>query len=287
MYLRWYRAENFDASPVVRISRDGKNTQEFSITEAPGFEKGAVYDFAPGPRGEMYLLAARTADRRHVVRFRESGEFDSSFVLEPHIEPDKIAVFASGEFLVSGRELSAAASELTGRFLLAIYDPRGQFVREISLPRDISIVQGSEGAKSNAGEEDVESVYAGTSVVTADDGNIYLMRPTTAPTVYVISPGGAVVRRLALSAPGEHFQPSTMKVAVGTIAVQFSKKKKDGTLELELFSVFDAQNGERLGSYLSTPEIGGAWVCYTADGFAFLGSTGTPRRLSLIQASPY
>ena len=277
VYLRKYQLTDFEATPIVKISQEGKPEATFEIRSAPGFEKGAAYDFAVGLQGEVYLLAAKRIGEWHIVKFNPDGRYDSTFTLEPFLEPRQLAVFPSGEFLVSGKELSEKDKEPTGKLLTAIYDRLGRLMWEVSLPRDVE-----------AGLEEAQAVALSlTTAVAADDGNIYLMRATASPRVYVISPGGSVLRRLVIPPPAEDFRPITMKTAGGRIAIQFEEDSPAGTGALELFSVVDAQTGEKFADYLSTPETGGTFACYTPSGFTFLATRGEPLRLTIIQATPY
>jgi hypothetical protein len=279
VYFRKYQRD-FDASPVVRVSRDGKQRADFSIRKAPGFEKGRTDDVAVGLTGEVYILGANAVGKLHIVTFSRDGSYDSSFELAPVLDANHFAVFPSGEFLIAGEELSEKDRKPTGKPLLALYDRRGRFVHEISLPRDVEEVTVADEA--GKGYE-----FSLTHVGPAEDGNIYLMRRIAAPTVYVISPAGAVLRRLVIPPPAEDFEPLTMKVGGGKVVVQFEKKTPEGPTAEEIFSVFDALTGEKFADYSSTPEVGGAWACYTADGFTFLGIAKTqPYQMTLVRAVP-
>jgi hypothetical protein len=187
VYLRWYQKEYLHGSPIAKISSDGKKTAVISIQSAPGFEEGAAYNFAVSPQGEVYLLGAKSVAERHVVKFNNEGKFDSVFLLEPFLEPYHIAIFASGELLVSGQELSPLDGKPTGRLLLAVYDRSGKFLREVSLPRDIALPAEQASGKV---AEDAEAAFSLGNLHAADDGNIYLMRATENPIVYAIAPGG-------------------------------------------------------------------------------------------------
>lgn len=111
------------------------------------------------------------------------------------------------------------------------------------------------------------------------------MRSTADPLIYVISPAGTRLRILVITAPSEKFRPVTMKVAGGKVVVQFEENHPVGSSAAQIFSLVDALSGEKIADYLSTPEIGGAFACYTADGFTFLGSKRGQRTLQ--HTTPY
>jgi len=276
VYFRRYQRD-FDASPIVRVSRDGKQKANFSIRSAPGFEQGSTEDLAVDLGGEVYILGAKEVGKWHIVRFSRDGNYDSSFELAPGVAANHFAVFPSGEFLVAGEELSEKDRKPTGKPLLALYEPTGRFVREISLPRDVQEVPVAGQTQD----------FGLTHVAPAEDGNIYLMRRIATPIIYVISPAGTVLRRLVVPPPAEDFEPTTMKVGGGKVVIQFEKKTPAGPTAQEIFSVVDALSGEKVADYSSTPEVGGAWACYTPDGFTFLGIAKTqPYQLTLVRAVP-
>ncbi|MFQ5777746.1 MAG: hypothetical protein ACE5IP_07035 [Terriglobia bacterium] len=279
VYVRKYQRD-MHASPILRISRAGKPEGSFTIRDAPGFEAGQTDDLAVGLRGEVYILGLKEAWKWHIVKFSRDGEYRSLLELEPFLEAHSFAVFASGEFLVAGEQLveSERGPKRTGIPLLALYDSSGEFIREISLPRDVA-PKGEDTGRINPSL---------TDAVPADDGNIYLMRRAPSPVVYVISSAGTVLRRLVIAPPTEGFEPLTMKVAGGRIVIQFREKKRSGSFEQQIFSVVDALTGEKFADYWSTPETGGIWACYSADGFTFLGTTQTePLQMTLVHATPY
>lgn len=135
VYVRYYQGASIDAMPIVKISPEGRFVASFAIKSIPGFEKGALYGFAVDVSGKVYLLAARTAEEREVVKIREDGKYDSSFKLDPLLEGHQLTVFPSGELLVSGEELSPGDRKPTGRPLLALYDRGGKFLGEITKGR--------------------------------------------------------------------------------------------------------------------------------------------------------
>lgn len=283
VYFRMHHNTDFYGQPITKISREGKSAKPFSIRSAPEFEKGATYDWAVGSSGDVFLLGAKTIGERHIVKFSRDGEYESVFLLEPYLEPRHIAAFPSGELLVSGSELSPRDREPTGKLLLALYDRRGKFVREISLPRDAEIPGEPTGEPTGERIEGAGYAFSHSTAVAADDGNIYLMRGTTTPVVYVLSPAGTVLRRLVIQPPAQDLRVSTMKAAGGRIAIQFLQVDSEGRTEKDIFLMVDAVTGEKFANYVSTPGTGGVWACYTPEGFTFLGSKGKPPRMSLIK----
>jgi len=116
----------------------------------------------------------------------------------------------------------------------------------------------------------------------ADDGNIYLMRAGEKPLILVISPAGELVRRLTLDPPGPEYQGHSFSVAGGMIIMAFFKpnndKQNSGT---KLYSLYDAETGERQLDYDPPPDAG-IFACYTPNQFTFFGIRGDG--ISIIHA---
>lgn len=275
VYVRYYVRRALAALPILRIAPDGKPTGTFNLRAASGFEQATAYDFDVGPRGEVYILAETQPKPkgklvRSIVRFTSEAKYDSAFELEPFLEAHHLAVFSTGEFLLAGEELSERDGKPTGRPLQAVYDATGRFVREISLPRDIQIASGPDGASQDEGQ----SLHTLTEAVAAEDGNIYLMRRTLNPLVYVVSPAG-LVRRFVVPAPAQGFHPVTLKVSSGKIVIQFNEKERSSSFIQGIYLALDAYRGEKYAEYWDTPDTGNIWACYRPQGFTFVGVNKT------------
>ncbi len=280
LYLRFYGGPKVEP-PVVKVTHEGAMGTNFAIRSVPGFEKGVARDFTVTVGGEIYLLAARRVGEQEIVELQEDGKFASSFRIQSNLDAQQVAAFPSGELLIAGAELAAEGGLPTGRPLLALYDGSGEFVREISLPRDVQFQKQEEAADDTA-----ESWVSLSNAEAADDGNVYMLRPGPVPTVYVISPAGAVLRRLEIAPPGEGFEAGMLKVAGGQIAIEFYADNPKGPGSIFVYSVVGTDDGVKVADYVEPKEAGGIWSCYTPDGWTFLSSEGTPPKMTLVRASP-
>ncbi|MFQ5777102.1 MAG: hypothetical protein ACE5IP_03755 [Terriglobia bacterium] len=314
LYIRSHQPLRALAAPVSKITRDGKRAAVFTLASAPGFEEGMFGDFAVDIRGKVYLLAMNKKGVA-IVAYDSDGGYDSTIKPEGLFGPAQLAVFPSGEFLASGEKLDERLYG-TGEPFTAIFDRNGKLIKELSLPQDIwkqppsddgtekvtpsedgeadekdaplpQDAQGEtpEGAVSIEKEQFSRALSVGMAVP-AEDGNVYLMRATPDPLIYVIAPGGTVLRRLVIARPSEHSDPSTLHVAGGKLVVQFSEYDPTGKFKRSLFAVANAESGETLSYYVTGPEVGGALACYTPNGFTFLGSN-VAGQLILITTYPY
>jgi len=303
IYARGYLPRKPAAAPVLKFSAEGNRVAIFDIQAAPGFEQLGLGDFAVGLRGQVYMLAIKSKDEQDIVVFGKDGQHQSTIELKPLFMGEQLAVFLSGEFLVSGRKLSEKRQPTSDRFT-AIYDRSGRLVKELDLQEESKIttqklgsdVKQAEDADTvarkqqaaadarKAEEELAKSIDLGTAEP-AEDGNVYLLHPASKPIIYVISPAGELVRRLVIPPPSENYAPIAMKVGGGRMVIQFEKYDPERKSSRRIFSLLDAESGEKIADYVSPPEIGGALACYTPNGFTFLTST-QDRKLALLRAVP-
>jgi len=275
LYFRVYSKE-FDASPVESVSLDGKR-RSYSIRAVEGFQKAVVYDFTAGSNGEVLFLVARQPNRYEIVRLDRDAKLHSSFVLTNTLDPRQVAAFPSGDLLVSGLALSETEGHPTGEALTAIYNRAGRLVREVSLPRDIRLEEGASGSDA----------LDLTTATAAEDGNVYLMRPGPAVSVYAVSPLGQVLKRFRIRSNDEGFRPTYATLWAGRIMILFEESKpKPNQQAQRFFSVHDHETGEHLFDYFVTPEVRGAFGCTSGDALWFLTAEGDQPKLTLVRAAP-
>jgi hypothetical protein len=278
------------AQPVTRISADGKHLTTFSLNSVPGISpQSSIDSYAVTPRGEVFVLAHDGRASEFII-FRDDGQFDSANKLDLYIYSAHFAVFPTGEFLVRGIEASGPSRERQRTPSTALLDRNGRFLKEVTLPDEIPF---KSRAEFNDREEFRKQDRAAKEAVwfsqafSADDGNVYLVRPARPLSVDVISPGGEIVRRLSLKPPDPSFQVGSLKVAGGKVVVEYFQKTpgdSQNRISNLTYSVFDAESGEKVYDYYWPTEPAGFFACYTPNYFTFLavGEDG----LSLIHAAP-
>lgn len=147
----------------------------------------------------------------------------------------------------------------------------------------------AEPAAKKTAAQQWEETLAFTKMSAALDGNVYLMRPSRPPVVYVISAAGEVLRRLEPEVPGEGYQPLDMAVGDGQIAIFFWKPASDPRqtdIRQQVYSLYNAITGERIASYQVNPAGAGTPVCYSVrDGFTFFRA-GTTGKAEIVHAKP-
>ena len=164
----------------------------------------------------------------------------------------------------------------------AIFDRNGKLLKEISVSGDVKGYNVKE--HNDSADQSIKTVGLGDEIP-ADDGNIYLMRKTDKNLLRVISHAGEVVRKLSLVPPHEGWDGYRYVVAGGKIVMESMKlEAQEVNSSTVLYSIYDAESGERQIDYEITPEITGKFACYTPNQFTFL--TFQDSALSIIHAVP-
>jgi hypothetical protein len=296
---------------VIKISREGKVQASISPSARPQFSDAGFDPFAVDLRGNLYWVAYQTKKYKDkameygevsLVVFDEEGNYDSVIRLDNLLAPRQLAVFPSGEFLISGERLDEEQRG-TGQPFTAIFDRAGRLMKELELPDDIEeqreelrsavdprMEQQTAGDQLPAPKPQGQAVPAQTNplpskteqfqlalsrgkAVAADDGNIYLMRAISPPVIYVIAPGGGVARRLSLKPPDPDALPLEMKVAGGRVAMMFVTPDTKGRLTKHTLVIANTESGEVIAHYPTGAEVGGALACYSPDAITFLSAT--------------
>ena len=241
--------------------------------------------------GAARLASPRwSRDAPWLTVFSAEGKLKSRVQLDPPgFLPYQLAVFPSGELLVSGLEHVHSRLALGPcKSFTAIYDKNGHLQKRLSLPEDAEIDADAERGDSRYAHGPMfgNMAVAFGRARLGDDGNVYLMSRTSPATVYVISSSGELLRTLRIE-PADHGQmPYEMRVAEGRIVVEFSLSCSADHCEGWSFTVADATTGQKLSDYGDDKSLGGVFACYSArpERFTFL-TVGDDNKLQMIEAS--
>ena len=216
-------------------------------------------------------------DGMSLARFTAEGKLESRTKLDgpahPMTLPYQMAVFPSGEILVSGLE-NCRSVRCYGPFksFTAIYDQAGHLLKRLAIREDDEIDAAAEIGDSRyaSGPMYGNRAVAGGKIRLGDDGNAYLMRRTSPATVYVISSSGDLIRTVKIRPARDGWASVDMQVSGERIAVEFSDcsaARCDGSV----FAVANAVSGERLTDYADEPRLG-TLTCYSSapERFTFL-----------------
>jgi hypothetical protein len=256
----------FMRAPVQKIKVDGRLSESFGVGDA--LLDAVVNGFFAASDGKVYLLAWAQATGHpgysaYVVKFAADGSMESKIQIdgEQRFLPAHIAVFKSGEILISGRD---RYTPFTG-----VFTPSGKLIRQISEPEDEELRKRAEAADpdvlaySNVGNDAVDL----GGVAGGSDGNVYLMRRTNPALIYVISARGKVVRKLQINTEDSLMLPAGLQSFPGGLAVLFASREGGKArvlrvvdLEGNPVATYQIENGLRLG------DLG----CYAPPTFTFL-----------------
>ncbi|MGH9682666.1 MAG: hypothetical protein ACRD4S_03505 [Candidatus Acidiferrales bacterium] len=297
IYLRFYQMPNFLAAPIVKVSPEGKQLATFSIRSISGFERADLGAFTVGLRGEIVGLVVRPdpqGDKAEsgLITFKDDGSFDSYTALESSFSPFNLAVFSSGEYLISGIQRMAGDSNPIHpsgmRPFTAIFDQSARLIKRFTLTGDVKQPKPDEAGGISQNGRVPREISTGAAL-TGSDGNIYLVRMARQPIVFVIAGNGTILRRMELNPPSDKYSASNVRYSsAGKLAVLFGEPTKADprVSNIDLISVYDAETGDRLVDYQLPPEAGAALLCYTPNAFTFLGSTDQGQ-LTINEANPY
>jgi hypothetical protein len=249
-------------SPVRKIAEDGTILHSFAAP--PGL---AINGFFVRSDGEVYLLAWATepshpGSRAYIVEFSTDGSLKSSVQIQAEGDflPAHIAVFPSGEILLSGRRGENSTSPFNG-----IFTSGGKLMKKISQPEDDELRK-----RAEARDPDVSSTGTGNDAVdlgtatVGSDGNVYLLRSTSPALISVISAGVEVVRKLQVGTDDAFAYPVQLLPFRDGLALLFAHREGGRTLE-----VISLQ-GNRTATYRLDNLWLGTLGCYTPQTFTFI-----------------
>ncbi len=125
---------------IRKFDRQGVLKAKFAFEASPEIAELDPFGFAVGPVGEIYV-AAEGQDGDYIATFDRDGKYRSKVKLELAFRPSQIAVFKSGDFLVSGVEFREQNGKRIGAPLTAIFDGRGKLLRKVSVKGRVSTAQ--------------------------------------------------------------------------------------------------------------------------------------------------
>jgi hypothetical protein len=271
IYFRRYQEDMF-TSPVTKVSRDGKQVTRIPFDAVPGIEgRLTATDFGVSLRGEAFYITRDSKGRVRVVRYAKDGTYNSTTDIGHIRVAIKVAMFSSGQFLVSGTRALGVGYPSAEESFTGVFDFDGSLIRRVSLPGDrekIALDKPTNVESITEHQKEISSQVA----VPAEDGNVYLFRPGSPAQIWVVSPKGDVLRSFLPEGPSDKMRARSIKVAGGRIVVQFSESTGDGHVVREIVSLFDASTGERMADYEVPMGLSGMLACYTPDGFIYLGA---------------
>ena len=269
---------------VSKFAPDGSQKSSYRYQSIPDLREAAfLEDFAIGEGGEVYELLSVWKNRTFLLAFKSDGEIGEKAEIEAgrSLNLSHIVALAGGRIFVSGSMAGDDLGRNAGKPLNAILDSNGNLIREVTLKDD---ARPNEAKTADSNGDANPAVHWGRTVG-GDDGNIYVMRLGPQAVVYVVSPGGSLIRKLKIASPVAKAQAVELKESRGRLAIEFSVPDSKGVSDTRI-RVADAYTGQSIADYAITPEMGEALACYRNDGtdrFTFLSSID--KWPAIVQAS--
>lgn len=213
--------EDISRTPIQRITPAGRPDRVFRFAEV-GPEFSAM-DFFVTADGRVYEEARARDGQVYIVGFSNEGSLRSRIKLDTEpFHPYEIAMFGSGEFLVSGTLSNPGGYGRTP--FTAVVSQRGRLIKRIYEPED---EESRRKAETGDPAYTPEGLNAGNSSISdgdaasGSDGNVYLLRATMPALVYAVSPNGDVIRKLRVEAPAPDLVARELRSANGRLAISF------------------------------------------------------------------
>jgi hypothetical protein len=265
LYVKLIKAGPGMVGLLFRLSSKGVVEAEFDTSEA------VINRYAVRPNGGVTMLRIN-GGKKFIDNFAPDGTRESSVALDrPPIPffPSQLAVFHSGEILLSGLQYRAGPSYKAST---AIYNPAGHLVKQFALDEDAEVerrIDAGDGEEASLQQGHSEAVDTSVAI-TADDGLVYLMRATSPPSVYAISAVGDVVRKIVVRPPTATGTPNFgLRVVKNRLVVQFHRScdvtADPDSCRSSTYAVVDATTGQKLAAYEADKEAAGTMACYAPD----------------------
>jgi hypothetical protein len=272
-----------DQIPLQKITPEGKLAETFQVPLEGFMDRGVFVS----SNGDVYRMGWEQDTRGRafdIVRFRKGGSVVST--VHPEIErgfwPQHLAVFPSGEFLVSGTVddtmPKAAVFNAAGKLIRTIYEPEDEEARNQTVAHNPKyLINPSADIRFGVYDE------MGDAAVGLD-GNVYLLRSAPPALVFVISPKGELIRKFRVDPGDDSLISSSVWIHSNKIAVAFQPRQ--GMPALALVKVVDLK-GSPITSYsvehLDAKELAGDMACYGGQGITFIRPAET--ELHLLKSS--
>jgi hypothetical protein len=267
--------------PIQEITPTGNLAATFRASEALAAKNFRNFDTFVSSGGDVYQLAAVGRDV-YLLKFAGDGSFRSKLRLEveaPAFRPYQLAVFPSGEILLSGLGDPNLRTPVT-----AVFDAGGRLLKRVYEPEDEEARKQAEGGNPDLFLDSSKraSVFGmmGDNAV-GSDGNVYLLRAAAPAPVYVVSPAGAVVRKFRVDPGDPSLRATSIRFNSGRLAIGFERVSNG---ELALIKVVDV-DGQPLSTFEADHNGDELWSlgCYGAQGFTIIPRDPLENKMYLLE----
>jgi hypothetical protein len=214
--------------------------------------------------GHLYVPAALMSGKDrgwYIVHFDEDGKFKSKTKLSGYFGVIHVGVFASGDFLIVGK--NQLDKNLPKGYFTGIFDSSGRLQKLIEIKDDEKTTEMLQTKDSNyvktVGPVTINRTVELGQIRSVDDGNVYLLRRSSPAVIHAINSGGEVVRAITVDG-GDGMFPTDFEYSNGYFAVRMHNPDKPAT---GLIKVISAITGDEMG-VLESSGIGAGFTCFEA-----------------------
>ncbi|HKV95397.1 MAG TPA: hypothetical protein VJW20_22820 [Candidatus Angelobacter sp.] len=275
--------------PIRELNPKGETVADFLFSADTSIDVYGNGPYTLSADGALYTWVGNKKDGQfYVLVFGADGTHKRSIKLDPGFPwvPGPFAVFSNGNFLMTGQEYDRDVRKPMLPFT-AIFRSDGKLLKEISFEDDERIhkmtLERDPVITSAMAPNDNRAVAFG-HVQPAKDGNLYVMRWMSPAVIYVVSPGGEVLRRFTVDPGDDKMMPLQMFLSENRIAMLF----RNGGTRAQIMKVVDL-TGKELATYDAVgtdpkAPLGAAFACYSGktERFSFLSSDDDHRLLIRI-----
>jgi hypothetical protein len=286
MVFRSYRPGDTLGAPFLEVARG-------ATTLATSFDFQFIHDDSiKNPKtlkafdfqiqgGKLYVIAENDNLDGFVLKFSMSdGSFDSAVALEKGFQPQKLGLFSSGGFIVTGTiaRRDSTTNSLVTEVATAQYGPDGRFQQYVHIVGD-SFIAGPTPSSADLG------LSAGT-LVSQSGANVYVLRPGKPSVIFTLNETGGKPERHEIWSPGEGWRPFSFQMDADRALIGFLYDVKDSKQSTQLvqynFSPGSASFMPVATNYLGD-DVVGAFGCTDWQG-NFYTITGRNNHLAVAES---
>ena len=270
---------------VVALTQSGIVRARIDMDKVPGIGTANIQDYAPGPDGQIYVLATRVVSQKFerdargllqersreedptlwLARFTADGHLLAKVSLEADFFYVRIAVFPSGSFLLAGYFQRPTLPSQHGPTLEQVLVPyAGIFSREGNLERAVNL------PNTVLVPNPVTDYVWQPLTLLAHDDNVDVVMAGDTPALAVVRSDGTVAASLPLQIPNAYRLEET-RVSGPRLVSTLMRKQKPALEVAEL----DIQTGG-VTSLHSLPGLGWKLTCQAgSSGIVALNPAGS------------
>jgi hypothetical protein len=134
----YLQSDNYGVSGVRKLNAKAERVALFQPNANADLKIDGVGYFSVGQIGELYQLVFPHEITRYVMVFKADGSYKSSIKLQPGFawNPSTLAVFSSGDMLISGLEYDRDRNNHAMWPFTGIFSSNGTLLKELKLEDD-------------------------------------------------------------------------------------------------------------------------------------------------------